>query len=152
MRSRFPDFTAEVTRSLVLLSAERLPVADDLEGTLSARLEGERHLVGYGKPSVARAIESTSHRTVLIAADEIPIDGVHVYEVPVPSSFMQSGGRRGIDIALAFSPRTRVRRLDYMASRMESHLVKGLSIGRGHRGICPDPRRGSGNRGRRFGG
>lgn len=128
VRSRFPDFTPEVTRSLVLQSAERLPVADDLQGTLSARLEGERHLVGYGKPSVARAIESSSHRAVLIAAEEIPIDGVHIYEVPVPSSFLQSGGRRGIDIALAFSPRTRVRRLDYMASRMEFHLVKGLSI------------------------
>jgi hypothetical protein len=65
---------------------------------------------------------------VLVAEDQIPIDGVHIYELPVPSSFLQSGGRRGIDIALAFSPRTRVRRLDYMASRMEFHLVKGLSL------------------------
>jgi subtilisin family serine protease len=128
VRSRFPDFSAEATRSLVLLSTQRLPLADELEGTPSARLEGERLLVGYGKPSLARAIESTTHRAVLVAATEIPIDGVHIYEVPVPSSFLQSGGTRGIDIALAFSPRTRVRRLDYMASRMEFHLVKGLSL------------------------
>ncbi|MDP9387123.1 MAG: S8 family peptidase [Actinomycetota bacterium] len=128
VRSRFPDFSAEATRSLVLLSTQRLPLADELEGTASARLEGERLLVGYGKPSLARAIESTTHRAVLVAGTEIPIDGVHIYEVPVPSSFLQSGGTRGIDIALAFSPRTRVRRLDYMASRVEFHLVKGLSL------------------------
>lgn len=127
-RMRFPDFSAEATRSLVLLSTQRLPLADELEGTSSSRLEGERLLVGYGKPSLRRAIESTTHRAVLVAATEIPIDGVHVYEVPVPSSFLQSGGTRGIDIALAFSPCTRVRRLDYMASRMEFHLVKGLSL------------------------
>lgn len=128
IKSRFPDFSADVTRSLVLLSAARLPVAEYLDGTEAARLEGERHLVGYGKPSVARAIESTSHRAVLIAAANIPIDGVHIYELPVPSSFLQSGGRRGIDIALAFSPRTRVRRLDYPASKMEFHLVKGMAL------------------------
>jgi hypothetical protein len=128
VRSRFPEFTPEATRSLMLLSTERLPLADELEGTPSARLEGERLLVGYGKPSLARAIQSTTHRAVLVAAAEIPLDGVHIYEVPVPSSFLLSGGIRGIDIALAFSPRTRVRRLDYMASRMEFHLVKGLSL------------------------
>jgi subtilisin family serine protease len=56
VRVRFPDFSAEVTRSLVLLAAERLPLAQDLEGTPSARLEGERHLVGYGKPSVVTCV------------------------------------------------------------------------------------------------
>lgn len=128
VRSRFPEFTAEIVRALVLVSAERLPLADELDGSLAARREGERFLVGYGKPSIARAIESTSHRAVLVATGEIPIDGVHIYEVPVPSSFMQSGGKRGIDVALAYSPRTRVRRLDYMATRMEFHLVKGLPL------------------------
>lgn len=58
----------------------------------------------------------------------VPINGVHVYEIPIPSSFLHSGGRRGIDIALAYSPRTRVRRLDYMATRMEFHLVRGLPL------------------------
>jgi len=33
-----------------------------------------------------------------------------------------------LDIALAYSPPTRVRRLDYMASGMEYHLVKGLPL------------------------
>ena len=40
---------------------------------------------------------------------------------------MDPGGKRGIDVSLAYSPPTRVRRLDYLASRMEFHLVKGLT-------------------------
>lgn len=126
--SRFPEFSAEMVRALVLVSAERIALSTELEGSRAAQLEGERLLVGYGRPSVSRAIESTSHRAVLVAANAIPVNGIHVYEIPIPSSFTQSGGKRGIDISLAYSPRTRVRRLDYMATRMEFHLVKGLTL------------------------
>lgn len=128
VKSRHPDFGAELTRALVLLSATRVPIGDELDGQRAQRRNGELALVGYGRPSIRTAIESTPHRAVLVAEGSIPIDGVHVYEVPIPSSFLDSGGRRGIDIALAHSPRTRVRRLDYMATRMEFHLVKGLDL------------------------
>jgi hypothetical protein len=128
IKARHPAFGAELTRALVLLSASRVPIGDELDGQRAQRRNGELALVGYGRPSIATAIESTSHRAVLVAEGSIPIDGVHVYEVPIPSSFLDSGGRRGIDIALAHSPRTRVRRLDYMATRMEFHLVKGLNL------------------------
>ncbi|MXZ51776.1 MAG: S8 family peptidase, partial [Acidimicrobiaceae bacterium] len=126
--SKFPTFSAELIRSLVLVSTDRLPFADDWEGSESVRLEAERALVGYGRPSIARATESTSHRAILVAEDSIPVNGVHIYEIPVPSSFMSPGGKRGLDIALAYSPPTRIRRLDYMASGMEYHLVKGLPL------------------------
>jgi hypothetical protein len=128
VKARHPDFSAELVRALVLISSSRIPIGDNLVGTSGDRRDGELSLVGYGRPAIASAIESTSHRAVLVAEGRIPIDGVHVYEVPIPSSFLDSGGRRGIDIALAYSPRTRVRRLDYMATRMEFHLVKGLSL------------------------
>ena len=126
--ARFPTFTAELIRALVLVSAKRVPFADSLEGANASRLEAERALVGYGRPSIARAIESTSHRALLVAESAIPIDGVHIYEILIPSSFMASGGRRGLDVALAYSPPMRVQRLDYMASRMEFHLVKGRPL------------------------
>lgn len=128
VRTRHPDFSAELVRALVLLSATQVPFGDELEGRKAERRDGELALVGYGRPSIGRAIESTTHRAVLVAEDSIAIDGVHVYEIPMPSSFLESGGKRGIDIALAYSPRTRVRRLDYMATRMEFHLVKGLPL------------------------
>ena len=126
--SKFPTFSAELIRSLVLVSTERLPFADNWDGSDSVRLEAERALVGYGRPSIARATESTSHRAILVSEDSIPVNGVHIYEVPVPSSFMSPGGKRGLDVALAYSPPTRVRRLDYMASGMEYHIVKGLPL------------------------
>ena len=126
--SKFPAFSAELIRSLVLISTDRLPFADNWDGSDTLRQEAERALVGYGRPSTARATESTNHRAILVAEDSIPVDGVHIYEIPVPSSFMSSGGKRGMDVALAYSPLTRIRRLDYMASRMEYHIVKGLLL------------------------
>ena len=126
--SRFPNFSAELIRSLVLISTERIPFTDHLQGPNAARQEAERALLGYGRPSITRACESTSHRAVLVAEANVPINGVHIYEIPIPSSFFSSGGKRGLDIALAYSPSTRVRRLDYMASRMEFHVVKGLPL------------------------
>jgi subtilisin family serine protease len=133
VRARHPNFSAELVRALVLLSSSRLAIGDELAGSPAQRRDGELRLAGYGKPSIADAIESTSHRAVLVAEGTVPIDGVHVYEVPVPSSFLDSGGRRGIDITLAYSPRTRVRRLDYLATRMEFHLVKGLPLEMGRK-------------------
>jgi hypothetical protein len=128
IKARHPGFSAELLRALVVLSTTRVPIGDELDGQEAQRRDGELALAGYGRPSIARAIESTTHRAVLVADDEIPIDGVHVYEVPVPTSFFTSGGHRGIEVSLSYSPRTRVRRLDYMATRMEFHLVRGLTL------------------------
>ena len=126
--SRFPSFGADLLRALVLLSAERVPFADQLEGGNAASNIVERDLVGYGRPSIARAIQSTSHRVILVAEESIPVNGVHIFEIPIPTSFTSSGGNRGLDVALAFSPRTRVRSLDYMSSRMEFHVVKRVPL------------------------
>jgi hypothetical protein len=65
---------------------------------------------------------------VLVAEAAIEVNGVHIYEVPVPRSFFQGGGRRGIDISLALDPRTRLSRLDYMSSKMEFLLYRGRSL------------------------
>jgi subtilisin family serine protease len=129
VKARFPEFTANMVRALVLLSSEQAKFGSELETARpSDRADAVRRLAGYGKPSIIRAIESTSHRVVLVAEDAIPIDGVHIYELPIPSSFFASGGYRGIDVALAYDPRTRARRLDYLASRMEFHVVRGMTI------------------------
>lgn len=126
--ARFPEFDADLVRALTLLSSDRIDFAGNFDGGNADRLRAERALLGYGRPSIPRAIESTSHRAILVANDQMPIDGVHIYKIPVPSTFYESGGKRGVEVSLAFSPPTRVRRLDYLASRMEFHLVKGLPV------------------------
>ena len=128
IRGRFPDFSAELVRALVLLSSSRVPFSDELAGVESERRQAEYDMVGYGRPSHDRATGSTSHRAVLVAENMVSRDGVHVYEITLPTTFFESGGERGIDVSLSYSPPTRVRRLDYAASRMEFHIVRGMSV------------------------
>lgn len=128
VQARYPDFGPNLIRALVLLSAEPSAFEEQIEGTPAVRRNQARQLLGYGRPSIARAAESSSHRVTLIAEGVIPINGVHIYEIPLPSSFFRSGGRRGIDVALAFDPRTRSSRLDYTSSKMEFLLYRGVPL------------------------
>lgn len=128
VQARYPDFGPNLTRALVLLSSEPNAFKEEIVGTPAARRDQTRRLLGYGRPSIPRAAESTSHRVILVTEDVIPINGVHIYEIPIPSSFFQKAGQRGIDIALAFDPRTRPSRLDYISSKMEFLLYRGISL------------------------
>lgn len=125
-----PDASPNLVRALVLQSVQDPPVAAALIGGT----EGEKRqllldLVGYGSPDIADAIASRDHRVVLIAQQSIPMNGVHIYEVPIPKSFFESGGSREVSVSLAFDPPTRARRLDYLASRVEFHLLRGIDQG-----------------------
>lgn len=122
-----PDASPNLVRALVLQSRQDPVFAEDLiQGTESERRQLLLDLVGYGSPDIADAIASRDHRAVLIAHQSIPMNGVHIYEVPIPQSFFESGGTREVSITLCFDPPTRARRLDYLASRMEFHLLRGV--------------------------
>lgn len=124
---RYPHFGPNLLRALVLQGTRAAEFDGNLLGGVADRREGARNLMGYGVAQLAQSIESTDHRVVLVAEEEIPVDGVHIFELPVPRSFFESGGTRGIDIALSFDPDVRPRRLDYLSSKMDFHLVRGLS-------------------------
>lgn len=62
VQSRYPGFGPNLVRALVLLSAEPSNFEDQLEGALASRRDNALRLVGYGRPSVLRPSESTSHR------------------------------------------------------------------------------------------
>ena len=129
VKARFPNFSSNLVRALVLLSSQAPSFGPELRAERPAdREDAVRRLLGYGRPSLARAIESTSHRVVLVADAAIPIDGVHIYQLPVPRSFFEPGGQRGLDVALAFDPPTRARRLDYLGSRMAFYVVRGMDL------------------------
>jgi subtilase family protein len=127
--ARHPEAGPNLIRTLVLQSAAPPTFEGEVRGgTLGERREFVLDLVGYGSPGLREAIASSEHRVVLVAEGAIPVDGVHIYEVPIPSSFFESGGTREIAVALSYDPPTRGRRLDYLGSRMEFRLVRGIDI------------------------
>ena len=126
--ARYPEFGANLVRALTLLAADEPSFADALGHlTPAGRRTVELQTVGYGEPRLTEAVESTPHRTILVAEADIAVDTTMIYEIPIPTSFGVSGGSRGIDIALAFDPQTRARRLDYAATKMEFWLVRCMS-------------------------
>jgi subtilisin family serine protease len=126
--ARYPEFGANLVRALTVLAADEPSFAEVLgDLTPAARRAVELQTVGYGEPRLTEAVESTPHRTILVAEGEIEVDTTMIYEIPIPTSFGAGGGTRGIDIALAFDPETRARRLDYAATKMEFWLVRCMS-------------------------
>lgn len=126
--ARYPEFGANLVRALTVLAADEPSFAEALgDMTPAARRTVELQTVGYGEPRLTEAVESTPHRTILVAEGEIKVDTTMIYEIPIPTSFGAGGGTRGIDVALAFDPETRARRLDYAATKMEFWLVRCMS-------------------------
>lgn len=122
-----PRISARAVRALVLSSVMPIEGFLDPPGPAVTR-EEERRLVGYGRPRGPLAARSTDHRTVLLSEAEIPVDEVHLYRVPIPGSFFASGGWRRESVALAFDPKTRATRLDYLGSRMQVQVYRGVTV------------------------
>jgi hypothetical protein len=121
-----PGLSSRAVRALVLSSVR--PVEPFLEPEGADSRARERRLVGYGRPQVSFAAHSTDHRAVLVAEETIRVDDVHLYSVPIPGSFFASGGARRVSIALAYDPSTRSTRLDYLSTRMQVQVYRGVSL------------------------
>lgn len=126
--ARYPTFSSNLVRALLLQGT--LPPVDFLPiqpgvGEASRRAMS-RQLVGYGEVRLEEAVLSRPNRVVLVAEDTIEVDGIHIYEIPIPARFFEARTRASIAVSLAFDPDTRARRLDYTSSRMKFELVRGL--------------------------
>jgi len=127
--ARYPELSANAVRALVLASVVSLPAVISGEQGANANVKRkQRQLTGYGRVSEERAEASTDHRAVLVAEDELPADGVHLYRVPIPSTFFVSRGQRSFTATLAYDPPARPTRLHYLASRMEVRAFLGVSM------------------------
>lgn len=119
---RFPMASANLVRALLVGSARH----DDAARARIEPLGGDalKTVCGHGRIDVDRAAFSDDARVVLYAEDELPVDHFAIYEVPCPEVF-QTGGRRSIQVSLAYDPPVRHTRIDYAGNRMSFKLHRG---------------------------
>ena len=119
----YPGISANLVRALIANSAS---VPDPVKEILTDDDDILR-ICGYGQPNLERALYSAEGRVTLIAEDEIPLDAIHLYEIPIPEEFQQTSGKRCVMVSLAFDSPVRHTRSDYLGVKMSFRLFRGLS-------------------------
>lgn len=120
---RMPNASANLLRAL-LVGAARSP--DALERRLGAMTTAERvRIGGNGVVDPIRAAYSDDHRVVLYAEDALEMDQFAVYRLPIPPEF-RTGGDRTIRVSLAYDPPVRRTRNDYLGTKMDFRLLRGI--------------------------
>jgi len=120
----YPDASADLVRALLVHSATVPPRTESLALSAMER----RHLCGFGKPDPDRTLQSLDNWVVLMADEVIPLDYIHIYEIPVPELFRDVSGRRRITVTLAYDPPVRHQRALYFGNTITFHLVRDLTI------------------------
>lgn len=131
LANRYPDASANLIRALLGLSAEvPTETLQRLQPTTPKAPPSAivRQCIGYGVPDLTKALASDDHRVVLLAdRQELNLDQVALYAIPLPHDFRATKGPRHIRVSLAFDPPVRHTRLEYLGARMSFHLVRGLT-------------------------
>lgn len=123
----YPALASNGVRALLLVSAEPTPPVVESDSD-TARRKQQARLTGYGRVSAQRAEASDDHRAVLLAEEVMRVNDVHVFTIPLPTTFAEPGGWRRITAGLAYDPPVRPTRLDYLASRMDFWVFRGVTI------------------------
>jgi len=98
-------------------------------------------LVGFGRVVRELALECNAHDVMLIAEDELAVDDLQVYRVPIPESFVQHKGIRGLAISLAYDPPVRASRKEYLARTFWFEVLKTGDIDEIKRYLAKAPAR-----------
>ena len=118
-----PEASASLLRAVLACHAHAPAELEDLHLSSEEKL----HLCGYGLIDDSAVAASLGNDVTLWATDTIENDKVHFYEIPVPDDLLNRGKKRErqITIALSHFPVTRSTRLDYVATKISFHFVKG---------------------------
>lgn len=135
----YPTLTSNGVRALLLASAEPTPPVIESDSEVVAWKQQAR-LTGYGKVSAERAEASDDHRAVLLAEEVMRVNDVHVFTVPLPSSFTERGGWRRQQTALRARCSPGTRTLVLRAVRRAAGSGRTARRGRGRTPVS-DPRR-----------
>jgi hypothetical protein len=84
--------------------------------------------IGYGLPNESDLEWSHPNRVFLLAMDQVPEGSLHLYRLPVPQSFLETQGMRGLAVSLAFDPPTRASRKEYLSRTMWFEVFQGLTL------------------------
>ena len=122
---RYPKLSANAVRALLLATAESVePVVEaETDGGVRA---AQLRLSGFGRVNAEHAEFSEDYRAVLVAENELEMDQVHFYTVPIPDSFFVEGMKL-IRLGLAFDPKVRSTRLKYLSSHMSVYVYRGVA-------------------------
>lgn len=130
LAARYPGYDANAIRAMMLQGAAHLEQTETHFESFEDPEAAGRALCGFGALEWERCGHSDDNRVVMVAEDALLPDDFHVYRVPMTEQFTDVSGPHEIAIGLAFSPRVRNRRYDYLAYQMEFQLVRGWDLGR----------------------
>jgi Subtilase family len=89
--------------------------------------EDTLRLVGYGMCQEEGLISSGIRNVRIVAEDGVEEDKLQFYRVVIPKTFLESKGKRGITVALAYDPPVRASRKEYLARLMTVEVLHGLT-------------------------
>lgn len=122
----FPNVSSNLIRALLASSASVPPAS--LNRLAGLADEAVLRICGYGVPDLERAQTSDENRVVLFSDNQIGHDRFHIYEVPIPQSFLDRRELRTIEITLAYDPPVRHSRFDYLGANMSFSLIRGRRL------------------------
>ena len=133
--NNYPNASANLLRALLVNHASMPPETKAALDPIAAHYQNEtkrkveHDVAGYGKVNESELFRSTDSAVVLMAEDAIQDDSSQFFELPLPADFLRSSrSTRELRISLAYTPPVRTTRIEYRASRITFHLVKGKSL------------------------
>lgn len=133
LEGAFPSESRNMIKALVLSSAtipkRRHPKLGEMVwGNTGSETQQILNLYGYGMPDLNSALASSQNRVLLRHDGKIILDRVHFFAVMMPTEFLETSGRRSIEVVLVFDPPTNRNRADYLGVKMNFRLFKDLPL------------------------
>lgn len=141
--NEYPDISNNMIRSIIATSASIPIILDDAPNFSACRPEFQynnqpsisklmHYSAGYGFPDLNKCISSDNCRVILMcdvksSLDAINTDQMHIYQIPLPPEFKSAKKKKKVTISLAYNPKVRNTRLDYVGTKLDYKLIKGKS-------------------------
>lgn len=133
LEGAFPSESRNMIKALVLSSASiperKHPRLDEIVwGNTNGETQQILNLYGYGMPDLNAALTSSPNQVLLRYDGKMNLDRVHFFAVTMPDEFLETAGRKSIEIVLVFDPPTNRNRADYLGVKMSFRLFKDLPL------------------------